>query len=307
MKEPRHDDERLSELLDGRLEGPERDELLAYLAASGEDYEVFTEAAAILLEAEQESTREAGAGTALDSPQRPEPGPPSTKAPSGWKRPGARRWIVTAVLAGLVVLVVSRSGAGPVGDPAHMAAAVKGREAPQGWYDRPLGVPDRGGPNDEWTPAQAAKAGAYLMRLAVAIEEGDTSATRTLANRIRRFDPLGGSALQTIASRAGAPPSELNRLLGRATNRLEERGEGDYLRVGTWTEAAQLAADVGDAEFFRSAETRGMLRHAEKLADGDAEVRSAVAAIRASIPREGTPDRVGLSRAVERLFLAIAS
>ncbi|HEX2202609.1 MAG TPA: hypothetical protein VHG91_04910 [Longimicrobium sp.] len=54
MKEPERDDERLSALLAGRLEGPERDELLAHLSTADEDIEVFAHAAAILREMEDE-------------------------------------------------------------------------------------------------------------------------------------------------------------------------------------------------------------------------------------------------------------
>lgn len=175
MTEPRFDDERLSELLDGRLEGPEREELLAYLATADEDYDVYAEASAILLEAEQEAAREARAGEAADSPQRPDTVPPSTKARGRWLRPGARRWIaIPAILAGLVVLgrLAPRAGAGMAGNPVHLAAVLEGTEGLQGRETQPLPVRYRGEGDDERTPGEAAAAGVYLMRLAVAIEIG---------------------------------------------------------------------------------------------------------------------------------------
>lgn len=311
VKEPRHDDERLSELLDGRLEGPERDELLAYLATAGEDYEVVTEAAAILLEAELEAAREAEAG-ATDSPQRLDAVPPSTRARGRWLRPGARRLIAfTAVLAGLVVVGISlsRGRGGFAGDPVRLAMLVGGRGAPSaGWYERPLLVPDRGERDDEWTPAQAAEAGAYLMRLAVAIEAGDTAAIRRLADRIKQdFDPQGGSALDTITLRRGGPTSELNRLLEKQTKRLEERGSPDHLRIGASIEAAHLAAIQQDTAFFRRPDMRAVLRRAEGLSDGDPDAQRALAAVRAALPERGTPVWEDLPNLLEALLQALVT
>ncbi|HEX5869668.1 MAG TPA: zf-HC2 domain-containing protein, partial [Longimicrobium sp.] len=61
MKEHRKDDERLSALLQGQLSGPERDELLAHLAASDDDYEVFNDAVEILGALEEQDARTAAA------------------------------------------------------------------------------------------------------------------------------------------------------------------------------------------------------------------------------------------------------
>jgi hypothetical protein len=59
MMAPKHDDQRLSALLAGRLEGPERDELLAYLATADEDYFVVVNTGLILRELEEEESAEA--------------------------------------------------------------------------------------------------------------------------------------------------------------------------------------------------------------------------------------------------------
>lgn len=115
MRQPEHDDERLAALLDGRLQGPEREALLAYLAAADEDFEVFAATAAILLAAEEQDAREAY------SPHR-EMQPPSTRRyQRGWRR--TPRWTRPAILSGLMVLGIFalRSNATPP-DPARMAA-----------------------------------------------------------------------------------------------------------------------------------------------------------------------------------------
>lgn len=54
MKETRYDGQRLSALLDGRMDEQQRDELLAYLASADEDYLVFVDTATILHELEEE-------------------------------------------------------------------------------------------------------------------------------------------------------------------------------------------------------------------------------------------------------------
>ena len=46
--------ERIGSLLDGRLTGPVRDSVLAEVAASDSDYEVFADTAAVLRDAESE-------------------------------------------------------------------------------------------------------------------------------------------------------------------------------------------------------------------------------------------------------------
>lgn len=65
-------DEEIGALLDGRLETGPRTELLARLAASGEDFEVFADTAAVLREAEEgESARNEPVAVGAGEPERP--------------------------------------------------------------------------------------------------------------------------------------------------------------------------------------------------------------------------------------------
>ncbi len=57
MKDARFDGQRLSALLEGRLEGAQRDELLAYLALADEDYFVVVDTASILHELEEQEAK----------------------------------------------------------------------------------------------------------------------------------------------------------------------------------------------------------------------------------------------------------
>lgn len=312
MKEPRHDDERLAALLEGRLEGPERDELLAYLAAADEDFHVFAKTAAALREMEEEEPAQAAdAGVRADPPPRPEVVPPSVREPAArWPRRRAPRWIaIPAVLVGLVVLgtLVWRGQASAPG-PLQVAALVD---------------PPRGGFPDQWewerletrgtgsatalTPADAAWAGVLLVDLAVAIQAGDSADIYRFATELDDIG-LGGEALKEIVARAGAPAASLQPLLERATERLEDLFESDdHLRLGAWTEAARFAADGRNESFFRSRDTRRMLRRAGRLADTDASAQAALRDVRAATEADGAPDWESLKASVENLQAAITA
>lgn len=306
MKEPRKDDERLSALLDGRVSGPEREELLAHLAASDEDYEVFNDAAEMLAALEEEDAHAMAADDPakvipIDRPRRP------------W-RPPARWMALAAVLAGLVAIsALALRGRTPAGgDPVQLAAAVHatGHQLPANWTaERDWSSPSRGGPSRE-RQARAAQAGAMMLRLAVAVRARDTAATRDLAQQIsRRFEPgVGGATpLRQIADRPGAAPEVLERLLERSTRRLAGDLHGDYLHLGAWTQAALQAASTQNDPFFRDHSSQDMLRRAQRLTRGDAAAHAAVARVRAAIPAPGTPRWGALETALTTLLREIAS
>lgn len=314
MKEPRHDDERLAALLAGRLEGPERDELLAYLSTADEDYEVFADTAAILREMEEEDAQAAEAGVQVaDPPPRPEVLPPSmTKRAQGWRR--SPRWAIPLALVGLVVLAMfalrgPSAPAGPLQVAANLERAGQG-PAPAEWDEPDWPGTVRGAGAEASDPATAAQAGASLMRLVVAVQAGDSAATVLWARRTAQFDPQGASALEQIEARAGAPAPELDPLLEQATERLEGRmGEmgRDDLRLGAWTEAARLAALTADAAFFRSDDSRAMLRRAEELTEDNAEARVALQDVRASLDADGAPDWDALEARLRMLLEALGT
>jgi anti-sigma factor RsiW len=81
VKEPRSENERLSALLDGRLDERERGELLAHLSAADEEYRVFADTASILRELE-----EAEAGAEAGCASSPE-GIPLRLRRAIWRRP----------------------------------------------------------------------------------------------------------------------------------------------------------------------------------------------------------------------------
>ena len=305
MKEPRHDDERLAALLEGRLEGPERDELLAYLATADEDLQVFARTAAVLREMEEDEAAQAPQpGDRADRPHAPDPTLPSVRP--GWRRFRASRWIaVSVILAGLVVsgTLVSRGRA--AGDPVRMAARMAQPALPADWETRDFGATTRRG---SVGGAGAAEAGVLLMDLIVAVETGHVKATELRAEQLRsRFDSLGASPLQEIDARAGEPATALRPLLKRATERLEDRHDPDLLRLGAWTEAAWLAANKQDDGFFRSAATRRMLAGAEGLTRDDPDARQAVERVRSALGQPGPRDWQALADHLDAMIAAIVS
>ena len=186
MKKINHDDERLAALLGGRLDGPEREELLAHLLANDDDYHVFADTAAILQQAEEEEAAQ---------PQRSEvrvdhhPPVRTTLQPSarpGWRRWKAPRVIVPAVLVGLVVLVTGRGLFTPAA-PGVLSVAASLEPSRQGGPDglqAPVFEGTRGGGADGSEDERTAvRAGATLMDLAVAVQAGDTAATRLHAQQ----------------------------------------------------------------------------------------------------------------------------
>lgn len=314
MNEPRHDDERLAALLDGRLEGPERDELLAYLAAAGEDYEVLVDTAAILREAEEDEIAqaiEAGNGA---NPLPPEVVPPSVRKPAArWPRRRALRWIATfVVLAGLVVLgrVAWTGRQAPAAGVVQLAARVAqpGEGLPDRWEASSPGISARGGEADVGSPGDAARAGALLLRLGVAIQAGDAEDTRLLSLQVQEiFDQNGGLDLKQIEARAGEPADSLAPLLQRATARLETLFDPDHLRLGAWVEAARIAAYQRKKAFFHAGDTPATLQKAEQLIAGDPGAQGAVQRIRGAIATAGGPDWAVLTTDLERLQHALTN
>jgi hypothetical protein len=298
VKEPRHDDERLSALLAGRLEGPERDELLAYLSTADEDREVVANTAAILREMEEEDAREQEAGVSVaDPPPRRQllPPPSVTESKRRFRTP---RWAVLLVLVGLAasgMYALLRGGGGvvPAGDPVGYVAALQipVGENSAGLFDELPGLTFRGGgePGEPArpTPENAAQAGVLLVRLAIAVQAQDTTA-RALAAQVKNdFDPLGGGSLEQIRERAGEPAGSLDSLVQDATNRVEAQYDSSFVGLGAWTEAARIAAIRRSAAFFQSDDTRDMLGHAETLTSDDPGAKAALADVRTLLNAQG--------------------
>lgn len=311
MKEPRHDDERLAALLEGRLEGQERDELLAYLANAGEDYQVFANSAAVLREIEEEEAAQARKADEQVSHSPAREVPPSVRP--AWKparrRPRALRWAVPTVLAGLVALVLyPRSGDdGPRSGAVQLAALLEtaGQGVPADWTAYPW--PGKRGASAGGSRTDGARAGAMLVDLSVAVQAGNADDTRRIVRDLQLFDEQGGAALGEIAARAGQPSDSLRPLVQQAQERLEGLYERDFVRLGAWAQAGRLAARRRDAAYFATGDVRGMLEPAERLTREDAPAQRALSAVRATLPAEGAPRWDALETAFRDLLVALAT
>lgn len=289
--EPRRDDERLSALLEGRVAGRQRDELLARLAASDDDYAVFTDTAAVLRALEEEDARA--------SPWRgPYPAFMGTVR-SGWRSPARRRAMAgaaTAVSVILALLLARPWHPSRTYEPLQLAvlAVPAGQEVPQSLTTRAPGDASRGNGPAGVTErdARAVRAGWMLVDLSVAAQAGDAAQTRLLARRMSDLFAPGaspGTPLKQIEARAGAPGDSLAPLLQLATDRLATDLGREALEVGAWAEAAFLAAHGRNEAFFRDGAGKAMLRRAARLARGDPAAEAAVARVHGALPAQGPP------------------
>lgn len=298
------DPERLAALLDGRLSGAERDELLARLADQDEDLALFAEAAAIQRELEAEDG--VGADTPVHAsaadaePADAEPGVIPLRRPEAARRGVDRRWLaVAAVVAGiaLVPLAWRASQGGGVREPAQAVAMLGNSSAglPVGWNDNRPWSNTRGGADGLSDEARAARVGAWIVNLELAVRTRDAEATRqlvaTIAAALTEANASGtyaASQFQALADRAGADPAELLPALHDASDAAADAVDEDRFALGAWAEAARFAAAGRDVAFFRDARTGRTLSEAEELVGDDEQAGPALAAIRAALGAEST-------------------
>lgn len=341
MSDAWNEDERLAAFLDGRMDERERAEMLARLATDDEAYEVFAHAAAILNQEEADAAAAAVPGDMVGALAPAEGNPPAEPVPrgkrslgersdtgsrgmarrrTGWRMPVPARVALAAVLVGVAVVagLALRSRNSDPGDPVRLAARLEdpARALPAGLNENPLWPVRGGGPTRAGSPeeraAEAARVGAYLADLAVAVQAKDSAQTWLLAQRIAdRFHPppSGAAALRKIADAAGSPPGQLRPLVARATDRIAGRlASPDALRVGAWLEAARLAAATRDAAFFDGAETGKMLDAAARITTANPAGHAAVEKVRPLLPPgAGAPRWDALGAALEDLLRELGS
>jgi hypothetical protein len=305
VKEPRNDDERLAALLDGKLDGRQREELLADLAASDDDYEVFADTASILRQVEEEDEAALFAENVVEDRGGPGTGsvlrqidadPATENHPSNGVIPfrprlRARPWqrwaAIAAGLGGIAVAATfaARQGSSPRAEPMRLAATLEHRDqgVPEGWAGWPSS--SRG----EGDPASAAQAGALLVVLSVAVQARDTADVQLYSEQLRsRYEPaMPSSPFRRLAERPGAPADSLERLVSLGTDRLADRLGRPHLELGAWVEAARLAADRRDGAFFQG--DGAVPRNAERLLSADTAAARALQRVRTALPATGPP------------------
>lgn len=322
MKEPGNDDERLAALLARKLDRRQREQLLAELAASDDDHEVFADTASILRQIEEEDAAAAApsweaveerqfAGTAPVLRHIPEDAASATSETDGviplHPRPRARRWqrwgAIAAGVGGiaLAATLLGRQGSSAGAVPIRLAARLNHLDQgmPEQWQ---LSVgAARGEQTDRARAARAAQAGALLVDLSVAVQARDTADTRVLAEQLRaRFDPAApASPFRRLSARPAAPADSLQRLVSEGTDRLADRLGREHLELGAWVEAARLAAYGRNAAFFQG--DGAVPRSAERLVSSDAAAAQAMARVQAALPATGPPRWNELMAALDTL------
>ncbi len=300
MSDHESEDERLAAFLDGRMDARRREEMLARFTEDDEERAVLASTAAILRQLEAEDEIEVPVSPApresVDTDgviplhahrgEQAEPEPVPEIRP---RRTAALRGLALAAVIAGIALVTSRvlqNRASVADEPVRLAARLEHVDEglPAGWTERRPWTSVRGeGPGAGERLASAARAGAMLVDLSVAVEARDAAATRVLAAQIAaRFDPQGGRGgpLREIAAGAGESPERLRPLIGEATERIAKRLDAEALRLGAWTEAAGLAAARRDAAFFRDPATRRTLDQANRLTQADPPAHGALQQVR---------------------------
>lgn len=309
------DEERMAAFLDGRLDPESREEMLAHLLRNDEDREVAAGAASILRQMDAEEAEEAE--------QQPIAGVVSIEDARRSRSPGGAartfRWVAFAAVLAALALVTGRmllSRPSPY-DPVRLAERLQPDSVPEKWS--PAGSSARGdspratGLSPLQRASRAARAGALLTDLAVAVEAQESEKTRLLAGQIaERFDVREGrpnGALGRIKARPDSPSDELMPLVEKATDRIARGGAREALQVGAWAETARLAAARRDAAFFAdTVATREMLDRAARIFAPNPDAVAAIQRARpVLLPVGSPPPWAAVTHVIEEMATEITS
>ena len=284
MTQPRIDAEQLAALLDGRLSGDQRAELLQRLAASDSATDAFADAAAVTNELQPL---------------------PSKTFP-------ASRWIaIAAALTGLALAPwLWTRVRQPQSDGAARLVSLLGvpvvATPPQGWDASPWSSVR--GDDQPLTPsARALRIGAHMTDLELAARRGDTAAARFATDIAALLEgvPAAGPVIamyRQIAEQAATSPSQLDPMIAKAETAAAGLAGADLVRLGAWAQAARLAAHVKDAAFFQSREPRTTLADDRAIAGLSQPGRTALALVQTTLAAEGAPDWGALERGLTELL-----
>jgi hypothetical protein len=285
MTDPMKNAERLAALLDGRLDAHQRDELLAELAASEDDFDAYADAVAITAELEGATPEAAPIQVAPEVT-------PIEAAPSR-RRGLAPRWLaLAAVLAGVALApwLWTRFAADRGG-----LAAVEADALPANWDASPWGT-TRGAGDPLTREARAVRLGARLVDLELAVRGRDPATVAQLASEIAMLlqgidaaAPTSG-IYREIARRSGEPAERLEPLLEQGREVVPQMAGEEQVKLGAWVESARIAAATSDRDFFASRATRSRLERMARDSSLDPAARSAVERIRAATASPGAVD-----------------
>lgn len=241
-------DEEISALLDGRIVGEAREELLGRIADSDLDRRFLSAAAELLDDGDvEERASDLSHGAAVaGAPHPPAPPPPR---PSVWRR---RPNIVLLIAAGLLIAVMIPlrrlpRRAPPPADDVEIAW-FDGAMLVPGWSDISWSV-GRGSSDVLSTRARSVRIGARSIDVLVAQHSRDSTAVLSLASELRELVSGLPSASDLPASyRAIATQPSAARLttLVSSVRRTRRAAEDPFwYAVGEWAETARLQLVAG--------------------------------------------------------------
>lgn len=245
MGSERIDPETLAALLDGRLEGAERERVLRSIAENPDDYQTFADAAYVTAELD----RKAATATPILR-VRPRP-----------------RWLMVAapaaIAAGLTALAVGVFR-GREFSPTDLVRSLQVVTTPgnrslamrlgENW-DQPGWSVTRGERPDVIEPAQAFRLGARATDVEIAVRAQDTTALRLVAaDLIQLASGIDGGGPAAVMYQQVIDQGVLHESSARkdASNALSAlMGDSPWFELGVWAEAARIASSAGQVGFLR--------------------------------------------------------
>ena len=267
--------EDIAALIDGRLAGAERARVVARLAEDEASYEVFSE----VLRLQEEEQPAEGPVAVEPANARGEVVPFDHRSRRGPSGSGWRRWLPAAAMlaAALSAVVIGSLLRDPSRDARSLTVASLRNAAPStgldDWYGegkitlRGEGVT---GATDNKVDFQL---GVQVVDLHVALATNDLGHARTalqrqlnLLNNDDRALYLEGARYERLLEmlEQGPDAAVLRAEAATGERELEESVGGLYFDFGRWVEAARLAAEVGEVDFFTHRRTRRMLQRLER-------------------------------------------
>jgi hypothetical protein len=251
----------LAALIDGRLQGAERDAALSKVAASPEDLEILADVLAVSRELD---------GDVTDI---------QTFAERKRRRPPLVKWLsaAAAVVIAAATIPMIRGNESPAADGFASLVTLKGTLGP-GW-DAHSWAATRGADTDINERARGIRTGVLTSTFEIAAARGD-STLADLASKIGALlvnVPGAGdvvSQYRVLATIHGAIPAEQLRKARSGAREMVLRAAFDE---GAWLETARIAATVRDSVFFTTKESRRQL--SELKTSADARTRDDVVAL----------------------------
>lgn len=225
------------------------------------------------------------------------------------RRPPARWLALAAVLAAVALIPFLRRGSSPA-DAERFALLLESRDAglPPGWRDQaPPWGSTRGGGEVTTDTSLAVQLGVLLLDLELAVRARDGEHTTELAATVvHRLGSVPGSGpvasvYGEIGRSAGAAPEEMEELLKDGREGVGAFFDEGLVELGSWGEAARIAAARRDAGFFASRETRKGLGSLSGDPSLDPTIRALVGRVQAALPSGRAPDWPALAAALDEM------